>query len=309
MYKNLPDLTGKLERLEQLAQASKIRRLLYSPGKYLFVMFFRYVIYPLTKKEYRLRASLFWSDEVYIALPASMDIFLLGCKTDDPEMRLTRYLLKHLGGGDFFIDIGSHIGYYSLLSSFCVGETGRVISVEASPASFSLLKKNVSKHKNIEAFNIALSDKEETIHFFEFPGQYAEYNTMEPGQFKEKNWFRRKGYNKIPVEAISGDKLLEGYAGKATTIKIDVEGAEDRVIAGLKDYLVKNDSVVVMEFVNKKRHNSRHILADTMLADSGYKAFCILPGGELRKIDERTDEYVEKTGLESDNIVYRKIFT
>jgi hypothetical protein len=87
-----------------------------------------------------------------------------------------------------------------------------------------------------------------------------------------------------------------------------VEGAENKVVNGLSDYLTRNDSIVLMEFVNEERHNYHHILADSILAGLGYKAFCILPGGELRKIDERTNEYVEKTGLESDNIVYLKHF-
>jgi FkbM family methyltransferase len=149
-----------------------------------------------------------------------MDIYLLGCKTDDSEIRLANYLFKHLREGDFFVDIGSHIGYYSLLSSFCVGETGRVLSIEASPASFYLLKKNVSKHKNIEAFNIALSDKNETIPFFEFRGQYTEYNTIEPEQFKEKNWFNRAGYNEIMMPAMKGTNYLKDILGRRPSSKL-----------------------------------------------------------------------------------------
>jgi FkbM family methyltransferase len=271
-------------------------------------MIFRYIIYPVTKKECKLSADLFWNGQVCIALPPSMDIFLLGCKTDDAEIRLTRYLLKHLEQGNFFVDIGSHIGYYSLLSSFCVGETGRVISVEASPATFSLLKKNVAKHKNIEAFNIALSDKEETTFFYEFAGR-AEYNTTEPAQFEEKKWFSKVQYNKILVETSKGDTLMARYTEKANVFKIDVEGAENRVIAGLGAYLLKNDSVVVMEFVNEKRHNGHHIAADALLSGLGYTAFYILPDGTLQRINGDTGKYVEKTGLESDNIVYRKNFT
>ena len=296
---------GELAARERLAKGSKMQRLLYTPAKYIGVMFFRHIIYPLIKKEYKLQTTLFWDEEMHIALPASTDIFLLRCKTDDAEIRLTKYLIKNLRPADFFMDIGAHVGYYSLLSSLCVGERGKVITIEASPASFELLKKNVSKHKNIEAFNLALSDKEETVNFFEFPG-YAEYNTMEPEQFEGKRWYNKRTYRKTGVEAMTGNKLMSNYVETATIIKIDVEGAENRVVAGLVNYLSENDSVVVMEFVNAKRHNSHHIIADAILLTLGYTACHILPDGELEKIDGSTYKYVENTGLESDNIVYQK---
>jgi FkbM family methyltransferase len=307
LYKKQPDLMGELAARERLAKGSKMQRLLYTPARYILAMFFRHIIYPLIKKEYKLWTTLFWGEEIHIALPASTDIFLLGCKTDDPEIRLTKYLIKNLRPADFFLDIGSHVGYYSLLSSLCVGEGGKVMAIEASPASFELLKKNVSKHKNIEAFNLALSDKEETVSFFEFPG-YAEYNTMIPEQFEDKDWYKKGKYHKTRVAAMTGDKLMSDYPETATIIKIDVEGAESRVVAGLTDYLSKNDSVVVMEFVNIKRHNSHHVIADAILLTLGYTACHILPDGELKKLDGPTDKYIEQTGLESDNIVYQKNF-
>ncbi len=115
----------KISGLERIARAPKIRRLLYTPFKYIFAIIFSKVVYRLSGKTLKLSARLFWDDQVQIALPASMDLFLLGCKTDDSEIRLTKFMLTHLHEGDCFVDIGSHMGYYSLLSSFCVGEKGR----------------------------------------------------------------------------------------------------------------------------------------------------------------------------------------
>jgi FkbM family methyltransferase len=300
------DLLARLSKLESIARASKTRRLFYTPFKYIFAVVIRNIVYPFTRKESEWRTRLFWGDKITVVLPASIDIFLLGCKTDPSEIRLTRFLLENLREGNFFVDIGSHIGYYSLLASFCTGEKGKVVSIEASSSSFHTFKKNSLKHPNIEAFNIALSDKEEMIEFFEFRGPFTEYNTMEPGQFKGQKWFDAGSYNKIPVSAMCGDKLLEKYRESVTIIKIDVEGAENRVIKGLKNYLDRPTLLVVMEFLNTKRNNASHREADAILKSMGYSAFRIGNKGELIHLKEPTEEYVDNSGVESDNIVYSK---
>jgi FkbM family methyltransferase len=299
------DLHNRLSKLESIARASKARRLFYTPFKYIFAIVFKHIIYPLTRKELKWRTRLFWEDEISIVLPASTDIFLLGCKTDSSETRLTRFILENLREGNFFVDIGSHIGYYSLLSSFCVGKSGKVVSIEASFVSFTTLKKNSLKHLNIEAFNIALSDKEGEIEFFEFPGPYSEYSTMVPEQFAGRKWFNTMQH-KISVPAMHGDKFLEKYTEKVTIIKIDVEGAENKVIKGLKNYLDSRTPFVVMEFLATKRINMSHREADTILRSIGYTAHRIGNKGELIRLKEPTAEYMDNSGAGSDNIVYCK---
>ncbi|MDP4261996.1 MAG: FkbM family methyltransferase [Bacteroidota bacterium] len=292
--------------MENISRASKSRRLFYTPFKYIFSVIFRLIIYRITGKELRWRTRLFWGAKATIALPASTDLFLLGCKTHPSEIRLTRFILKNLKEGNFFADIGSHIGFYSLLASFCVGKKGKVMSVEASPASFLLLKSNISKCPNIEAFNIALSDQDEVVEFVEFPGSYTEYSTTEPEQFEGEPWFTTTPHNKILITAKPGDKLLERYAEMVTIIKIDVEGAEIRVIRGLKYYLDKMSPVVVMEFLSAKRNNASHREADNLLRSLGYSAYRIGDSGELFILDESANDYIENSDIESDNIVYRK---
>lgn len=46
---------------------------------------------------------------------------------------------KHLWPGDIFLDIGAHIGFYSLIASRIVGEKGSVVAAEADPYNFEKL--------------------------------------------------------------------------------------------------------------------------------------------------------------------------
>ena len=46
--------------------------------------------------------------------------------------------------GDTVIDIGAHLGLYSIMGSKLVGKNGRVIAIEAHPQNFEILKRNIS---------------------------------------------------------------------------------------------------------------------------------------------------------------------
>ena len=59
---------------------------------------------------------------------------------DPLETQLVQELVR---SGDTVIDIGANVGYYTLLFSELVGETGRVIAFEPDPNNFALLERNV----------------------------------------------------------------------------------------------------------------------------------------------------------------------
>jgi FkbM family methyltransferase len=64
--------------------------------------------------------------------------------------------------GDVVVDIGAHIGYYTIHAAKSVGPDGLVVSVEPDPRNFELLKKNVEYHnlQNVKLMNCALSSYE-----------------------------------------------------------------------------------------------------------------------------------------------------
>jgi predicted O-methyltransferase YrrM len=73
------------------------------------------------------------------------------------EHNLTYYTRAQLREGDVYLDIGANIGYYSLLASRCVGDSGKVIAVEADPGTFEALQTNLQLNdcRNVAAANVA----------------------------------------------------------------------------------------------------------------------------------------------------------
>jgi FkbM family methyltransferase len=72
-----------------------------------------------------------------------------------------RWLRETLRPTDTFVDVGAHIGSYSLYAS---RYARRVIAVEPNPATFSRLLENIGLNgAQIDARNIGASDKRETL--------------------------------------------------------------------------------------------------------------------------------------------------
>ena len=68
--------------------------------------------------------------------------------------------------GDIVVDVGAHIGHYTLIAAKRVGPKGKVISIEADPKNFEILNKNIELNKlndNVITINCAVSSKEEKM--------------------------------------------------------------------------------------------------------------------------------------------------
>jgi FkbM family methyltransferase len=297
-------LLQKLNKVEVLASASKLQRLLFNPYKYIFSIFFRDFIYKRNKKEKLVKAQVFFGEIMNIALPATTDIYLTGGKSHDSEIRLAKFIIQTLNNGDHFLDIGAHYGYFTLLGSKLVGETGKVSAFEPSVNSFRLLELNCSLKRNISIYQQAVSDAPGSIHFYEFDNLHSEYNSIDSSQFENEEWFRQSPPDKISVSATTIDQITEsGFCPKI--IKIDVEGGEYNVIMGALTFIKNNAPFIAMEYLEPGRHNIAHQKAVTFLRENGYKTHIIDSSGFLKNIDD-IDSYLLKNKLESDNIVFRK---
>lgn len=131
-----------------------------------------------------------------------------------------------------FVDIGSNIGCYSIyLGKRFSKDKINIISVEASPSNYKILLKNILGNNlkdSVELFNIALWDKDNLqLNLF--------YNKKMPGGSNVKE----DGYSQDTIESKTLDSLLKKHLNSAEVlvIKIDVEGAEKKVLMGGKEVL------------------------------------------------------------------------
>lgn len=142
------------------------------------------------------------------------------------------FLLHYLNEDDFFIDIGSNVGSYTLLSG--IVKKCKTVSFEPIPATFKKLKTNVmlnTENDNITLYNKGLSDKKGELFFTN------NLNTT----------------NKVVIEKVDDCitvevNTLDSYNFEPSVIKIDVEGYEQFVINGGEGALNdKNTKVLIVE--------------------------------------------------------------
>ncbi len=298
-------LIKNIEKVEQIASASKFKRMLMHPFKYISAILFREVIYKRGKIEREVKTRTFFDTEIHVLLPSGTDIYITGGKSHDSEIRLAKFIIHKLKHSDVFVDIGAHYGYFSLLASKLVGEKGKVYSYEASPVTYRVLCKNTRNKSNIKSFNLAVSDEDAELIFHEFPNLYSEYNTLFVDQFKNEIWFSTYKPKEVKVKSIILDSILSDRKIFPKIFKIDVEGAEYKVILGIRRYLTENAPYVVMEYWSKEKPNMEHQKAEKNLKSLGYLPFAIDKSGKLKKLDSISN-YLELNKLESDNIVFLK---
>jgi FkbM family methyltransferase len=133
--------------------------------------------------------------------------------------------------GDIVVDVGAHVGRYTLIASKRVGLNGRVIAIEANPDNFQMLNRNVKLNQltNVTSLNCAIYSQETKIKLYlagEGMGQTI-YNTIMTERANEgKEKF-------LEISANTLDHLLKlQEISEVNWIKIDVEGAELEVLRG-----------------------------------------------------------------------------
>lgn len=144
------------------------------------------------------------------------------------EPHMTRWLRGRLGAGDTFVDVGANIGYFAVLGSRLVGDKGRVVAIEASPAFHDRVLQHVRLNgcDNVRAVNAAVSDSHKTLTFVLASSNNMGANSIVPYDGPAESSFEMAA-RPLP-EILDGDELAS-----ARVIKIDVEGAEGGVIRGL----------------------------------------------------------------------------
>lgn len=298
-------LRTQLEKRMRLARGGRWRRFAFAPGRYLYGQLFQKFIYPRRRRGLAARTPTFWGQKMTIVLPAAMDVFLLGAKTHDSELRLSRFLIETLNPGDQVADIGAHYGFFSLLSAQLAGAEGRIEAFEAAGNTFQALAKNLDVIPSATARRLAISNIEGQLDFYEFPNRYNEYNTLRPDQFSDQSWFEKNQPFVRKVKAVSLDAFCREYHFKPDLIKMDVEGAEDLVVEGMSETLTLGRPVVVMEYLAEARNNQAHRRAARLLVQRGFQAFYITEKGRLAVCAD-IETYLRKQGLDSDNLVFLK---
>lgn len=295
---------SRLDKIENLAKGSPFARFLFAPIRYVLGVAHNRLFYPLFKKQWKVTQTTFFDSNMKLILPSGLDIFLLQSRTHDSEIRLTRYLLNIHQDIKLFWDIGAHYGFVSQWVATLVGEKGKVISVEAASTAFDILIENTQDFTNITPINVAISNEEGMMTFYEFPVRFSEYNTLLPTQFTTDDWYQRADVKKKPIRSTTLD-VLATQTGIPDVIKMDVEGAEWLALQGAKNLFTTHAPIFIMEYNLDSAKNKAHKEATHWLTSIGYHIFFIDKNGDLVSTDAAQLIALEGTTA-SDNVVFVK---
>lgn len=152
--------------------------------------------------------------------------------------------------GKVFLDIGAHIGKYSILYSDFYE---KIYAFEPEPSNFSLLKENIkinSLENKIFPFQLAISDKVGRIELY--LSKYSVTHSL----IKDEN------INKILVDSSTLDEFLNKNNinfKDIACIKIDVEGAEHLVLKGMEYSLAFLKALLIIEIWRDNISNKQFV--------------------------------------------------
>lgn len=156
--------------------------------------------------------------------------------TNEPEYAILDTLIRP---GDWVLDIGANIGHYTKRLSDLAGPMGRVIAFEPVPATFALLTANVRLFAtpNTTLVNAAVSDRLQVVgmQMPEFASGLANYYCAHITDDSQG----------LQVMTLNVDAL--GLDGRVTLVKIDAEGHEASVLAGMRQLLQAHRPTLILE--------------------------------------------------------------
>jgi FkbM family methyltransferase len=204
--------------------------------------------------------------------------------TGSYDSPFTAFVQRHVKPGDTVIDVGAHAGLFTLLLAYQVWETGRVIAYEPNPRMLELLRDNVAMNwlsDRIEIVPKAAAAATGSLPFLA-PSRYTMTGSLQPVEDLLQTDDRVEALERIEVET----EPLDVHVGRFEPIdlvKIDVEGAEEQVFAGMEQLLASGAvRRVSFEVARELMGDDWRPFAERLrrLADEGWEFCTISDAGE-----------------------------
>jgi FkbM family methyltransferase len=196
------------------------------------------------------------------------------------EPEVTGVVQRFLKAGQRFVDVGASFGYFATLAGSIVGSTGQLIAFEPGPQNQSMLLLNLASNgvEAPEVHQMALSSEVGFV-LYSYSGSNGFISPFggDPHELVNRSLVRTS-----TLDAVIGDRRVD-------MIKIDVEGAEGRVLQGAERVLARDHPMLLMEFSppsleSTSQMSGRDVL--TRLASLGYAIDMVGPERTARSPDE-----------------------
>jgi FkbM family methyltransferase len=179
-------------------------------------------------------------EDSIFCLPARSDALLFTMPYFEPlTLKLVKSLLKP---GDIAIDVGAHIGIYTIFMAKIVGPKGVVVAVEPSPIRKYLVRNiKLNNVKNVLVSGMAAHSTQRHLEFY-FNLTYSGIGST------VFDWVKNmKQHVRLEVQADTLDNIVLSKIpslNRVKLLKVDVEGAEVDVLKGSSRILELTDYII-----------------------------------------------------------------
>jgi len=184
------------------------------------------------------------------------------------EIKLWSELIKK---ADIVLDIGANNGIYALVAS--VNEKAGVYAFEPVPAMYDLLKENLRLSNTINVYprKEVISDLNGKLNLFVPNSGWIDVASID--ESFAKKFLEDRTMIEVQCDSITVDEFLVKEnitTDKKIVCKIDVEGAEDRVVLGMVETMNNYNIIFMAELLNQE-----YFSKVLKLVPSDYKVYAI----------------------------------
>lgn len=169
----------------------------------------------------------------------------------------TRQLFRdEIPRGSTVIDVGANIGMHTVTFARCVGPEGEVFAFEPGPDNLTLLRRNieVNGYKNVKIVPKAVGERSGTVELHMSDANPGDHRSYDPKKKLTESRVLTEDDKKlelephaprrvVEVEMVSLDDYFSGYDRPIGLVKMDVQGAEGGVFAGMGKLMDRNRSM------------------------------------------------------------------
>jgi len=188
------------------------------------------------------------------------------------------------------LDIGAHVGAFTVVFASCLGDEGKVLAFEPNPKTFDMLQKHANDNPqfNIIPYNYACTPENKKYTF-----NYSDPNIYDVGMngglfdgLEKENEIKQFHSHKIEVDGVNITDFLNqnhnDLINKIKFIKTDTEGLDKEVLKTLAP-IIKNNKPVLMVEAFKALNKEEILDFYNVLKSFDYEIYDVSP------LDNKTD--------------------
>lgn len=212
-----------------------------------------------------------------------------------PEVRFVKRWLRR---GDAVVDVGAHVGFFTLLAARLVGPGGRIHAFEPIPTNFDALDRNLrmNGYTWVSPHRAAVSDAPGTVSLGLDQARLVGASTADFSVGGE--------LSSIEAPAVTLDDVV-GADEHVRLLKIDAEGHEPQVLVGAMTILERSPPDAILFEVNATRLAGQGASAEDIfdpLAARGYRCHALNRRGRLRPAPTAAELRAAAAGWDPTNV-------